>query len=377
MNTKEFLDNFHTIANAPGGIARLREMILQLAVQGKLVQQDPNDEPASELLKRIEDEKKRLTMLRYADATQHKLRDTKSTKVGKEEIPFQIPSNWEWVRLYNISNIISGNAFESADFNNLGGVKVVKITNAGVNEFIETDEFLPETFLNKHTSFIVKEGDLILALTRPYISNGLKICICPKSYHNSLLNQRVAAIKVYNSMSRIFVYFFLSSEHVLKIYQNRFNGTGLQPNLKVSDVSSLLFPLPPLEEQKRIVEKVDSLMALCDRLKKELREKYDTAEKLAKAVVESITGIQNEEKEKLKRPKTELVSLLRLSKSPTTKDHAPLSAILLKQKGEMSAKNLWLNSGMEIDRFYNQLKTEMHNGWIVEPEKAYIKETYD
>jgi type I restriction enzyme S subunit len=89
--------------------------------------------------------------------------------------------------------------------------------------------------------------------------------------------------------------------------------------------------------------------------------------------VESLTGIQSTEKEKMKAPKTELVSILRLSKAPTVKDKAPLSAILLKHKESMSAKNLWTNSGMEIDQFYQQLKSEMANGWIVEPEKAYMK----
>ena len=145
------------------------------------------------------------------------------------------------------------------------------------------------------------------------------------------------------------------------------------PKINQEKLNQILVFVPPLEEQKRIVEKVDSLFALCDRLQKQLATAKTTAANLAKAAVESLTGIQSTEKEKMKAPKTELVSILRLSKAPTVKDKAPLSAILLKHKESMSAKNLWLNSGMEIDQFYQQLKTEMANGWIVEPEKAYMQ----
>ena len=88
MNTETFLDNFHTIANAPGGIARLREMILQLAVQGKLVEQNPNDEPASELLKKIEAEKEKSLTTKSAKNTKGGIEPIKDEDKPKIFEPF-------------------------------------------------------------------------------------------------------------------------------------------------------------------------------------------------------------------------------------------------------------------------------------------------
>jgi len=76
----------------------------------------------------------------------------------------------------------------------------------------------------------------------------------------------------------------------------------------------------------------------------------------------------------MKVPKTELVSRLRLGASPADKDQAPLVALLIRNNGEVAANALWQMSGLEIDDFYRQLKTEMARGWIVEPEPAYVRE---
>jgi type I restriction enzyme S subunit len=95
---------------------------------------------------------------------------------------------------------------------------------------------------------------------------------------------------------------------------------------------------------------------------------------LATAAVASITGIRIEDKKKMKAPKTELISTLRIGISPTNGEQAPLAAILVKNNGELPAKALWNSSRLDIDAFYQQLKTEMAKGWIVQPEVAYMKE---
>ena len=242
------------------GIKKLRELILTLAMQGKLVPQDPNDEPASELLRSIEVEKKRLVK-------EGKIKQSKQLpKIKPDEVPYLQPKGWEWTRLGNYCYIFSGNAFKSEDFNSIGGTKAIKITNAGVRELIETNDFLPERFAADYLDYQVRENDLILALTRPYISSGLKISICPPSYDGALLNQRVAVIRPFQLFS--FVFHFLSSPHVLNLYQKRFRSSGLQPNLKMGDVTDVVIPIPPLAEQRRIVAKIDQLMARCDELEK-------------------------------------------------------------------------------------------------------------
>jgi len=277
QNIAEYFDVLFTTEKS---IKKLEETILQLAVMGKLVAQDEHDEPASELLERIVEEKERLI-------AEGKIKKQKNlSEIAEIEVPFPLPENWEFVRLGNYCNIFSGNSFKSTDFNKENGTKVIKITNAGVGELIETNDYLPKHFIDNYKSYIVQKDDLILALTRPYISTGLKISKCPDSYHNSLLNQRVATIRLI--INTDYIYIFLKSRYVLNLYKDRFGGSGLQPNLKVSDVTELVIPIPPLNEQKRIVKKVDELMALCDSLRLNLREMQTTEVNLADSVAEML-----------------------------------------------------------------------------------------
>ncbi len=254
--------HFDTALESPEGIKKLRELILTLAMQGKLVSQDPNDPPASELLKEMQAEKEKLI-------AKGKIKKQKELPAIKpDEVPYELPEGWVWTRLGEVSHVIAGNSFNSQHFKLNEGAKCIKISNAGVHQFIETNDRLPIEFLEKYSNFIVNKDDLIIALTRPFIKNGLKICSCPISYHKSLLNQRVAAIKgTINKTGYLFSY--LKSKIVLKVYQNRFGDIGLQPNLKMNDITELFIPLPPLAEQKRIVTKIDELMALCDKLEEQ------------------------------------------------------------------------------------------------------------
>ena len=144
-------------------------------------------------------------------------------------------------------------------------------------------------------------------------------------------------------------------------------------NLNHGILNRMPILLPPIAEQQRIVAKVQSLLSLCYTLQKQLATSRKVAEQLAQSIVESITGISTEKQVKMKAPKTELITLLKLVKKPRLKNHAPLSAILAKNNDELSAKALWNNSGLPIDGFYKQLKIEMVNGWIDEPEKAEIQ----
>ena len=273
-------EHFDSLFTSEKSIDQLKQTILQLAVMGKLVPQDPNDEPASELLKKIVADKAKLMK-------EGKIKKgTPLPPIRDDEKPFELSGGWEIKRLRDIALVFSGNAFKSEDFNEIGGTKVIKITNAGVYEFIETADFLPEKFQTEYSQFQVIEGDLILALTRPYVSDGLKISLCPASYHGALLNQRVAAIRCY--LNNSFIYLFLKSGFVLNLYKRRFGNSGLQPNLKMGDVTELAIPIPPLAEQQRIVAKVDKLMTLCDQLKSRLNDAQITQLHLANALTEKV-----------------------------------------------------------------------------------------
>ncbi|MCK5149704.1 restriction endonuclease subunit S [Candidatus Pacearchaeota archaeon] len=260
-------------------LSKLRQAILQEAVQGKLVEQNPKDEPVSELLKKIKKEKERLIK-------DGKIRKGKELpKIEEDEIPSKLPRGWEWVRLGDVCRIFAGNSFDSKDFNKKSGIKSIKITNVGVGEFIETEDYLPKNFLEKYSNFQINNGDILISLTRPYILSGLKVCICPESYNQSLLNQRVATIKKTEKINFGYLYLFLKTNQVLNKFKSRFGKTGLQPNLKMSDLTNLEFPLPPLAEQHRIVEKVNRLISLCDGLELRIKGNKKDSERLMGAVL--------------------------------------------------------------------------------------------
>ena len=267
-----------------GLIKKLRQQLLQEAIEGKHTAewraQNRDVEPASELLARIQAEKAQL------------IKDKKIKKqkplppITELEKPYALPDGWVWCRLGDVSDFISGNNFLSADFRKIEGIKSIKITNAGVGNIVETDEKLPYNFAEKYKHYLVFEGDIILALTRPYISDGLKVSRCPESYHRSLLNQRVAVIRTNNKiLNQDYCYKFLKSDYVLFGYKAEFDTKGQQPNLKKEHVTHLCFPLPPLAEQQAIVAKVDKMLALCDQLENQISSNQSHAEQLMQAVL--------------------------------------------------------------------------------------------
>lgn len=146
------------------------------------------------------------------------------------------------------------------------------------------------------------------------------------------------------------------------------------PKINQITLNRIIVPVPPIEEQRSIIIKLSEIQAILDKLEQQHSDAGKVAGLAALAAVAQITGIRIEAKEKMKGPKTELVSSLRLGTSPTNKEQAPLTTILVRNRGELSARMLWNISGLEIDDFYQQLKTEMAKGWIVQPEVAYMKE---
>ena len=284
-NWQRLANHFDLLFSGPMGawaIDRLKDTILQLAVMGKLVPQNPEDEPASKLLERIEEEKARLVK-------EGKIKKPKKLPpVSDEEKPFELPEGWVSLYLEELGHVFAGCSFKSEEFISEPGVRTIKITNVGVGKLQSTDDYLPEEFLDTHSQYIVKKNDLVIALTRPYIAEGLKVSICNETFNDSLLNQRVAAIRPY--INGDFLYMFMQSRFVLGKFRERFGNSGLQPNLKMSDVTKLVIPTPPLAEQQRIVAKVDELFALCDQLKDRLQHASETEQHLTNAIVEQALG---------------------------------------------------------------------------------------
>ncbi|MGL5126560.1 MAG: restriction endonuclease subunit S, partial [Fusobacteriaceae bacterium] len=258
------------------------KMILDLAVRGKLVPQIEDEEPASKLLQRIKEEKERLVSEKVIK------KEKPLPAITEDEKPFNIPNSWEWVKLGKVSDILSGKGFESSNFSNKNGVPAIKITNIGVGKFIETSDYLPINYLEKYSEYIVVKNDILIALTRPYIKDGLKICTYQSKFKKALLNQRVALIRTSTLLNSEYIFIFMRTDYILEKFKYKFERQSLQPNLKNKDIIDLYIPLPPLEEQERIVEKVEKLQDLSKKFKEIYNSNEKTRANLKKAILEEV-----------------------------------------------------------------------------------------
>ena len=177
-----------------------------------------------------------------------------------DEVFSQTGEGWEEKSLNKLTKIINGHSFKSGDFCPKNQVRAVKITNVGVKKFVEEDENkLPKHFLDKFSNVMIPKGSIVIALTRTIISNGLKVALVPQSYHNSLLNQRVAAIVPNEEiLSQKFIFAFLCTSKVQNYVLDNVN-TLMQPNLSIRDLRSLPVPVPSLKIQEEINTKITTL----------------------------------------------------------------------------------------------------------------------
>jgi len=255
-------------------ISKLRQSILQEAVQGKLVPQDPNDEPASVLLERIKEEKERLIK-------EGKIKKEKPLPpISEDEIPYELPEGWEWVRLGEIGETHTGTTPSTKHPEYFNGeipfIKPADITDKGINYNNESLTLLG-----------VNKGRLIPKDSVMMVCIGGSIGKCYYTDRDCSCNQQINAITAYGNMHGKFLYYFLSSPYFYKQVLARATGSAT-PIINKNKWSNILFPLPPLSEQKRIVEKVDQLMDLCDELEKNIEQSKKDSELLMQSVLQEV-----------------------------------------------------------------------------------------
>lgn len=234
----------------------LPKSILQAAVQGKLVPQNIHDEPASELLKRIQAEKARLVK-------EGKIKKEKPLPpITEDEIPYDLPDGWEWCRLGDLIQLAENNNIHSklsAD----ALVNYVDIESIDNEKYcIKSTKSSPVKSLSSRARRVLKKGYLVYSLVRPYLDN---IAIIEDQKENHIGSTGLAVFKPIKSEAKFFMSVLLSPyirDHYLSILSG-FNS----PSISQEDFLNTPFPLPPLAEQQRIVAKVEELMALCEQLK--------------------------------------------------------------------------------------------------------------
>ena len=237
-------------------IKQLRQTILDRAIRGQLVSQDPTDEPASVLLERIRAEKEQLIK-------DKKLKREKRDNQPIEEVPFEIPEGWVWCRLGEIAYIASGSTPKSTSFVDKG-IPYLKVYNLR-NQVIDFD-YKPQYIKESIHNGILKRskteiGDLIMNIVGPPLG---KLAIIPTSLPESNFNQAAVLIRPYLHKNIINKYLFYFLSEMSEINSISTKGSAGQVNISLSQAKDMKIPLPPLKEQHRIVQKIEQLFALID-----------------------------------------------------------------------------------------------------------------
>jgi len=275
MNAERLLAHFERISEAPDSIARLRRFILDLAVRGKLVEQDPEDEPVSLLLDEI---KSRMTRLRLNHAF---------SVIDQSEIPFDEPSGWTWCRLGEVCEKTGSGSTPR------GGKDVYK--NSGV-PFLRSQNIYDDGLRLEDVAFIddlthermagtrVLPCDLLLNITGGSIGRCAKV---PLDFGEANISQHVAIIRVAARGMEEFLHSLILSPYFQEFVDKSQTGAG-RGGLPKNRMDAIPIPLPPLAEQHRIVAKVDELMACCDQLEAALQQREQGRERLVAAALQRL-----------------------------------------------------------------------------------------
>ena len=269
-------EHFDVLFTTEHSIDKLKETILQLAVMGKLVSQDPNDEPAGVLLHRIVAEKEQLIK-------DKKIKKYKpSPAVSSEEMSFELPDGWIWCRVWDVASIITSGSRGWAKYYSDSGAMFLTMGNLSRGSYtlrMKNIRYVspPVSGEGKRTS--LTEGDLLISITGDVGNLGL----IPSGFGESYINQHTALLRLMPECKGRFIAEFMRSPFAK--YQFDAPQRGIKNSFRLGDVGEMIMALPPLLEQYRIVAKVDELMALCDQLKDSLQQVQQTQIHLTDAVV--------------------------------------------------------------------------------------------
>lgn len=273
-------EHFDTLFTTEESIDQLKQTILQLAVMGKLVPQDPNDEPASELLKKIAAEQAKLVKEGKIKA------DKPLPPISDAEIPFELPKGWLWVRLPNVSFFQEGPGIMAKDFRDKG-VPLIRISGMhGPVVSLEGCNYLEEEMVaKKWNHFRLEEDDIVLSSSA---SLG-KVSKVKNDAIGSIAYTGLIRFKPFKSVfDEYLIRFFGSGEFVRQIDGSKRGAAIL--HFGPTHLRGMIVPIPPFPEQHRIVAKVGELMALCDQLKARLGDAQITQLNLADGLTEQALG---------------------------------------------------------------------------------------
>ena len=262
------------------GIKKLRELILELAVRGKLVPQDPNDEPASVLLERIAAEKAELVK-------QGKIKKQKPLpEISEEEKPFELPEGWEWVRLGDIGETNIGLTYSPNNIKETG-TPVLRSSNIQ-NGILDFTDLVRVSGMEIKNSSYVEDGDLLICAR-----NGSKALVGKNALINSLSEPMAfgAFMAIFRCSYNNYVKIFLDSPS----FRRNLDGvdTTTINQITQSNLKHILIPFPPEIEQEKIKNTVFELISLCDQLEQYSLSSLDAHQQLVETLLTTLTDSQN------------------------------------------------------------------------------------
>ncbi|OCB01598.1 type I restriction endonuclease subunit R [Acidithiobacillus ferrivorans] len=277
MDAQQFLAEFGHIANAPNGIAQLRELVLCLAMQGKLVHQDSGESTADELLLKVEQDRGRLI-------SSGAIKSPKPwPEIDSSDINHALPSNWAWVRFGEIAMHNSGKTLDSA-------------RNSGLpRDYITTSNLYWGRFeLGNVKKMLIREEELDKCTAR---KNDLLICEGGEAGRAAVwvadtevcFQNHVHRARFYGGINPFFAYRFFEKLNCTREMNAHRKGIGIS-NMSSKALAMIPFPLPPVEEQSRIVAKVDELMALCDTLEAQQQTRRKLQNNLRQSTLQAVAS---------------------------------------------------------------------------------------
>jgi type I restriction enzyme S subunit len=272
--------NFDLLYDNPINVEKLRQAILQLAIRGKLVEHNPEDEPASFLIERINGEKKQLVKKKN-------IKQIKVLPIKNEDLPFELPDKWEFVRMGDITEKLGAGStpLGGRSVYRENGIKFIRSQNVWNNGLkLENIAFISFDIHERMNGTFVEQGDILLNITGASIGRS---SIVPDNFDEGNVNQHVSIIRLIDKTIREYIHLCIISPYIQNLIMSEQVGISRE-GLSMNRLKEFLIPIPPLAEQKRIVEKVEHLMGLFDELESKLRSSRGDSEKLMDSVVKGL-----------------------------------------------------------------------------------------
>ena len=296
---------------------KLRQKILDLAIHGKLVPQDPNDEPASVLLEHIKAEKERLIK-------EGKIKGSKKSAKASDmpHYPYLLPKGWEWCKLEDIAYVASGSTPSKESFvsNGIPYIKMYNLRNQKIDFDFKPQYIKTETHNGKLQRSRTEVGDLIMNIVGPPLG---KLAIIPPSLPQANFNQAAVLIRPLLHKAILTKYLFYYLSEMSEINSISTKGSAGQVNISLTQSQNMRVPLPPLSEQKRIIAELEYCFDLISTIEQSQSDLQDTIKQTKSKILDLAIHGELVPQDPNDEPAIELLKRINPSFTPCDNGHYP------------------------------------------------------